>query len=141
MKGLHMHVLHPRLMRPFPCINKICGMYGNTMYYNQQFHVDGLVVFKILPDLGPRLGRYVTWMEGIPMYGMYSRLFIPYPCINKTCENGGKSSRATDMLYHNPHLPVNGLVVYKYYKILAHSFGGMWHGWRASTCMCCTLDL
>ena len=29
MEGISMYVLHPRLVRPFSCIHKICKMYVN----------------------------------------------------------------------------------------------------------------
>ena len=54
-----MYMIHPRIVRPFPCIRKTCGVYfhpsmtiGN-FYHNPHFHVDGLVVLQILPNLDP----------------------------------------------------------------------------------------
>ena len=39
---------------------------GN-FYHNPHFHVDGLVVSQILPDLDPHLVRSVAWIDGIPV--------------------------------------------------------------------------
>ena len=88
MEGIHMYVLHLRLVGPFLCILKTCKMYGNpsmatgTLNHNLPFHVDGLVVLQILSDLGPHLGRSMAWMdEGIPMYGLHPRLVRHFQCI------------------------------------------------------------
>ena len=91
--GIHVYMLHPRLVRPFPCIGKICEMNGHpymatdtgTLSHNLDFHVDGLVVVQILSDLGPYLGRSVAWMEGIPVYGLYPRLVRHFTSIRKKC--------------------------------------------------------
>ena len=50
------------------------------------------------------------------MYGLHHSLVRPFPCIYKTCEEGGNPSTATDILYHNPHLPGNDLVICKSWK-------------------------
>ena len=75
-------------------------------------------------------------MEGIHVYRLLSRLVRPFPCINKTCEIYGNPSMATCITSHITHLPVDGLIVCKSCKIWSYIIGGMWYGWRASTCMC-----
>ena len=71
-------------------------MATSTSYHNPHFHVDGLVVLQILPDLGPHLGRSVAWMEVIPVHGLHPILARPCPCIEKTCEMHVNPSMATD---------------------------------------------
>ena len=75
-------------------------------------------------------------MKGIHVYGLYSRLVSPYSFLTKTCEKDGNPSMATCITYHITHLPVDGLIVCKSCKIWSYIVGGLWYGWRASTCMC-----
>ena len=93
MESIQIYVLHPRLVRPFFCIHKICAMYSHpyitpvTLYHSPHFHVDAFVVFQILPDLGQHLRRSVTWMESIPVWGLHPRPVVTFPWIHKTsCE-------------------------------------------------------
>ena len=77
-------------------------------------------------------------MECIPVYGLISRLIRTYSCINKICGMYGNPSMATDTSYNSPHLSGDGVsvMVCDSYKIWSYSVGGLWPGWRASTCMC-----
>ena len=92
---------------------------------------------QILQNLGPHLWCSVAWrMEGISMYGLYHRPIKPFPFINKKYEKDGNPPMTTCTSHHIPHLPGDGLVVFKSGKILAHCFSGLLPGWRASVCMC-----
>ena len=130
-----MYVLHPRLVIPFSCIHKISEMYGNTSmstctsHHIPHLHVDGVVdIMQTLSALEPYLGRSMTWVEGIPIYRLQSRLVRSFICTCKPCEKYGDQSMATCTSHHIPHLPDDGLVVCRSYKILGHSFGGLWSG-------------
>ena len=46
----------------------------------------GGMVVLFLPNLNPKLGYYVAWMNRIPVYWLCSRIVIPSPCINKHVE-------------------------------------------------------
>ena len=87
---------------------------------------------QIEPNLDPHLGMSVAWIEGISVYMLHPRLVRPFPCIHKICEMYVNPSMATSTLYHNPHLPGDGVVVCKSCNTLTHIFGGTWPGWRAS---------
>jgi len=102
MEDIHMYTIHPRIVRPFPCIHRTCGIYfhpsmtiGN-FYHNPHFHVDGLVVLQILPNLDPHIGRSVAWIEGIPVYVLHPMLVCPIPSTLKVCGMYVNPSMATD---------------------------------------------
>ena len=108
---------------------------------NAHHHDDVMMVLHILPNLVPQFGYSVAWMDSIQGYSLYSSVAIHYLCTHKTCGMGDNTSMTTCTLYQIQHLPGDGLVVCRSYKLLAHSFGGMWPGLRASTCMGYILDL
>ena len=52
-----------------------------------------------------------------------------------TCGMGDNWTMTTCTLYHIKHLHGDWLVGFRSYKILAHSFGGLWPGYRGCTCV------
>ena len=68
---------------------------GN-FYHNPHFHVDGLVVLQILPNLDPHIGRSVAWIEGIPVYVLHPMLVYSIPSTLKICGMYVNPSMATD---------------------------------------------
>ena len=73
MEGIHVHMLYPRLVRPFPCVYQICGMGSNpsmatcTSYDITHLPGDGLVVAN--PAKSGPIALVVCGMDG------------GYPCV------------------------------------------------------------
>ena len=74
-------------------------MATGTSYHNPHFHVDGLVVLKIPPNMDSHHMRSVAWVDGIPVNVLYPRLVRPFSCIYKICEMYVNQPMATD-----PHI-------------------------------------
>ena len=106
-------------------------------YNNTHHNDDVMVVLQILPNLVPQLGCYVARNNIIPVYWLCSRIITPFPCTYKKCGMGGSTSMITFTLYHIQELPGDSLVVFQIIQNPSPSYGGLWPGWRAYTCIGC----
>ena len=75
-----MYGLISRLVQPFPYTNKTCEKGDKQSMATDTSSTppwESLCGLQILPELGPYYWRSVAWMEGIPVYGLLSRLVKP----------------------------------------------------------------
>ena len=67
--GIPVNVLHPRLVRPFSCIYKICEMYSNpymtmfTLYHIPHIPGDGVAICRSCKNWSTCLGWYMMYHE------------------------------------------------------------------------------
>ena len=124
MEGIPVYKLNLRVVRPFPCTQRTYAMHVNTSTSTNP---------HIIPHPAPcweRLHDLQTlqildsslwwWMESFSMCKFHPRHIWYFQCLHKTCEIYGNSSMAIGTSFYIPHLPGDGWLVCRCYKILAH---------------------
>ena len=121
MEGIPVYVLHPRPVRSFPYIHKACDIYDIPSMATYPFSA-GPTSWGVCGLDG---GHPCIWtaVQACQIIFVYARDMLKgWQPIHGQCTS-----------YHIPHLSKDILVLYRSWKILAHSFGGQWHVWRSST--------
>ena len=134
-----MYVLHPRLVRPFPYIHKTSARGGNPYMATGTLHHSPNPL-KMDWWFADCVKSWPTVLVVCGLDGGY-----PHVCVtSQACEtfplHPQDTCKGWQPIYGHSYLIIatpsgDYLVICRSCRILAHSFIGLWPGWRASPCM------